>query len=55
MSPVCAPQAAAAAREESLSLRRIVGQVPVDGVLAQDKPPGDVRVAQSLGDELEQP
>jgi len=51
MSPVCAPQAAAAAREERLSLR----QVPVDGVLAQDKPPGDVRVAQSLGDELEQP
>jgi len=34
-------------------LAQDVGQVPVDGVLAQHQPPGDVLVAQSLRDELE--
>ena len=49
--PVRTAQAAIAAREDRLSMR--IGQVPVDGVLAQHQPLGDVRVAQSLRDELE--
>jgi hypothetical protein len=36
-----------------VELAQDTGQVPLDGVLAQHQPPGDVGVAQPLGDELE--
>ena len=53
--PLRAAYAAAAAREGWRSLRADVRDVAVDGVLAEHEPRRDLRVAQSIGDEADEP